>query len=59
MGELSMPRIEPLAQNTDLDKGPPKQGTPRKRAVGEPQPPPPSVESDDTVEEVHKIDELA
>ncbi len=59
MGEISTPRIEPLAQASDLDKPLSKEGAPRKREPRGKQPPPPSVESDEPAEEIHQIDELA
>jgi hypothetical protein len=59
MGELSTPRIESSVPSSDLDKGFSKDGLPKKRELRGKQSSAPSVESDDPVEEIHQIDELA
>jgi hypothetical protein len=59
MDDLTAPRIEPLGQSVDPDKQLLKKGPPRKRETPEKQAPSPSVESDDPVENIHQIDELA
>jgi hypothetical protein len=59
MDDITAPRIEPLAESTDRNEYQPKKGAPRKREIPEKSSPSPSIESDEIVEENHKIDELA
>lgn len=59
MDDITAPRIGPLSQGTDLDKYSPGKGTPRKREPPGKPSPPPSIESDETTDDVHQIDELA
>jgi hypothetical protein len=59
MGDITAPRIEPLAESSSRDEYPSKKGTPRKREDPEKPLSSPSIESDDVVEEIHQIDELA
>jgi hypothetical protein len=59
MDDLTTSRIEPLTQSNDLDKDLLKKGPSPKRKKPEKPPPSPSVESDDSVEDIHQFDELA
>jgi hypothetical protein len=59
MDDITTSRIEPMAENTGADQYAPRKETPRKRETPENRPPSPSIESDEIVEEIHKIDELA
>jgi hypothetical protein len=59
MDEITAPRIEPLAENTDRDQYPSRKQATRKRESPGKSAPSPSIESDDTAEEIHRIDELA
>jgi hypothetical protein len=59
MGDITAPRIEPLSQGNDLDKYPQGKGSQRKREMPGKLSPPPSIESDETDEDLHQIDELA
>jgi hypothetical protein len=59
MDDITAPRIEPLSQGTDHDKYSPKKGTPQKKELPGKPSQPPSIESDDSIEDIHQIDELA
>jgi hypothetical protein len=59
MDDLTTTRIEPLAPSVDPDKHSVREGPPRKREKPGKPSPSPSIESDDPVEDIHQIDELA
>ena len=59
MDDITAPRIEPLAENTDPDKYSSKKGAPRKRENPEKRSPSPSIESGEPIDDIHQIDELA
>jgi hypothetical protein len=59
MDDITAPRIEPMSQGTEPDKYSPKKETPRKREPARKPSPSPSIESDDIVDDIHQIDELA
>jgi hypothetical protein len=59
MDDLSAPRIDPLAQDTSLDKRSPPKEPARKREISKKPLPSPDIESGDSVEDIHQIDELA
>jgi hypothetical protein len=60
MDDLTAPRIEPLGQSTDHEAYPPRKRPATKRETPEKSSPlPPLIESDDKIEDIHQIDELA
>jgi hypothetical protein len=59
MDDITATRIEPSAQNTEFDKHSPPKGAIRKRETPKNPQPSPEIESDGTVEDIHRIDELA
>ena len=59
MDDLTTTRIEPLATSIDLDKHSVRKGPSRKREKPEKPSQSPSIESDDSAEDIHQIDELA